>query len=260
MIPSQIEIGPIVVHPYGFLIAVAIFLGWYIAKKRATLYKIPKSIFEDYILLLPLTTSLIGARLYHVLDYRYVYSQNPVSIFYIQNGGLGIWGGLVGFLIGLYIVTKVKKLNLLNILDLVAPSFALAQAIGRVGNWINQEGFGPPTSLPWAVYIDPKNRPLEFANATRFHPTFFYESILDLLIFILLLYLSKKLKQKGQIFAFYLILYSSARFALEFLRIDTWVAGGIKIAQLFCAIGVITGFLIVFLQNRNIVKESGTDK
>ena len=256
MIPSQFEIGPFSFHIYGFLIGIAIVIGWYVCKVRAKLYKIPQSIFEDSILLVPLLMAFIGARLYHVLDYRNVYFKDPITIFYVQNGGLGIWGGLLGTVLGLIIVSKVKKINIINALDLIAPALALGQAIGRLGNYINQEGFGPPTNLPWAVEIQAKNRPLQYILYSRFHPTFFYEAILDLLTFIILIYLSKKFKAPGRIFSLYLIFYSLSRFLVEFFRIDTWQISGIKVAQVLSVLTLILGITFFFKIPKLIRKRS----
>src|SRR3990167_5060024 len=111
MLPRTIEIGPIAIHLYGLIIATAIYIGWYLAKKRAHFYKIPGKIFDDPILLLPLTLSIIGARFYHVIDFWATYKEDPLSILYIANGGLGIWGALLGLFLGFAIVTKAKKIN-----------------------------------------------------------------------------------------------------------------------------------------------------
>ena len=149
------------------------------------------------------------------------------------------------------IVVKLKKLDLLNSLDLAAPAVILGQAIGRFGNYINQEGFGPPTNLPWGVFIDPQNRPAQYFLYPRFHPTFFYEAILNLIFFILLLYLVGKVKAKGQIFALYLIFYSAARTMSEFWRIDTWIVDGVKIAYIFSLAAFICGVGLFFLISKN---------
>lgn len=259
MIPKTINLGPLIIHLYGAIIAIAIFLGWYLAKKRAHLFKqslrsspamrdaglkISQAIFEDPILLIPLTLAIIGARAYHVTDYWHLYKENLISILYIYNGGLGIWGALFGAILGFWLVAKIKKLDFLNALDLVAPSLLLGQAIGRVGNYVNQEGFGPPSTAPWSVYIDPANRPPQYQNFSRFHPTFFYEAILDLIFFLILIAVAKRLK-KGQAFALYLVLYSTSRFIVEFWRIDTWVVGQIKISHLL-SIVVLTGGVYLF--------------
>lgn len=250
MIQPQFNIGPITFHLYGFIIALGALTGWVIAKKRAKYYKIPEKIFDDYLLLIPLILAVVGARIYHVLDYWDLYKTNFLQVFYIQNGGLGIWGAVGGGILGLSLLCSVKKINFLATLDLIAPSFALAQAIGRIGNYINQEGFGPPTNLPWKILIEPQNRPLNFITSSYFHPTFFYEASLDLIIFAFLLYFSKKMKGNGKIFGTYLILYSTSRFFIEFLRIDTWVSEGVKVAQVISIFGIITGSYLLFIKNK----------
>lgn len=246
MISPTFNIGPLTIHYYGLIIATAVFVGWALAKKRAPRYKIPEKIFDDPILLVVLILALIGARIYHVLDYWGYYSQNPILIFYISNGGIGIWGALFGGLLGAYFVTKLRKLSILKVLDLVVPSLALSQAIGRIGNYINQEGFGPPTSVPWGVYISPDKRPFQYVQYSFFHPTFFYEAILDLAIFGVLIYFAGKSKVPGHIFALYLILYSLSRFFIEFYRIDTWTIGTIKIAQVLSVLTLILGLYLLY--------------
>ena len=275
MISPQISIGPLTFHLYGFIIAIAIYLGWTLVKKRAHLYKISPKIFDDPFLLIPLILGIIGARLYHVLDFWSYYRENPSQIIAITNGGLGIWGALAGIFAGLGIFARIKKINFLSLLDLTASSILLGQALGRIGNYVNQEGFGPPTNLPWSVYIAPENRPVQFLTSTHFHPTFFYEAILDLIFFLLLLYLSSlsfprpllsfprkresrvqpssgfsirsrmTVEKPGQVFALYLIFYSTARFIAELWRIDTWTLGEVKIAHLLAAATFFIGFLLL---------------
>ncbi|OGD89571.1 prolipoprotein diacylglyceryl transferase [Candidatus Curtissbacteria bacterium RIFCSPHIGHO2_02_FULL_40_17] len=249
MIPAQISIGPIKFHLYGAIIAVAILVGWYLAKKRAHLFKIPQKIFDDPILLLPLFFSLVGARLYHVFDYWNYYSQNLISIIYVWGGGLGIWGGIAGAVFGFFLVAKIKRIDFLSVLDLAAPSLLLGQAIGRIANFINQEGFGPPTDLPWGVYISPDRRPDQFTSFSYFHPTFFYEAILNTFFFTILLVVSRKLKIKGQIFSLYLVFYSISRFITEFWRIDTATIDTVKVAQVISII-VLTIGLGLFIHFR----------
>lgn len=247
MIPQAFSLGPFTIHIYGLIIAVAILIGWFIVKKRSALYKISPNLFDDPILLLPFILGIIGARFYHVIDKWDFYRENLDQILFIANGGLGIWGGLLGLFIGFYFVAKIKKIKLLTLLDLLAPSVILGQAIGRIGNFINQEGFGPPTNLPWGVTIDPVYRPLQYQSYTHFHPTFFYEAILDAIFFIILIYLSKKLKVNGQIFALYLVFYSLGRFIVEFYRIDTWIIGPLKIAHVLSIITLTSGVLFFCL-------------
>lgn len=252
--PKVVNFGPFTIHLYGLVIAIAIYIGWLLAKKRAYLYKIPEKIFDDPVLIIPLFFGIVGARLYHVIDYWSTYSQDLISILFINRGGLGIWGGLAGSLIGFLIVARIKKLDVFSLLDLTAPSLLLGQAIGRFANYINQEGFGPPTNLRWAVYIEPLNRPLQFSNSTHFHPTFFYEAFIDLVFFFLILFFAKRLKIKGQIFALYLIFYSLGRFIVEFWRIDTATIGQLKVAHLISIGAFILGFWLFFRKTRKSVR------
>ncbi len=263
MLPRSINIGPLTLHFYGLIIAIAIFVGYQLARSRSTFYKIPQKLFDDPILILPLVLGIVGARLYHVLDYWSYYSQNLTDIVKISSGGLGIFGGLAGIFIGFWIIARVKHLNLLSLLDLAAPSLFLGQAIGRIGNYINQEGFGPPTNLPWGVYIAPENRPAQFISSTHFHPTFFYEAAIDLIFFVILIFLEKRLHKSqlsvvsGQLFAYYLILYSLGRFAVEFWRIDTATIGTIKVAQVLSALTFVAGFWLLRHKNIALHPESG---
>lgn len=245
MLPRSLEIGPLIIHLYGVIIAIAIFVGWYIAKKRAAIYKIPRNLFDDPILLLPLVLALIGARAYHVADYWDYYIANPLSIINISAGGLGIWGSLVGIFLGFWLVAKVKRIDFLSLLDLASPSLLLGQSIGRIGNYINQEAFGPPTNLPWGVFISPENRPPQFRFSTHFQPTFFYEATIDAIFFFILIFLSKRLKVKGSMFAMYLILYAIGRFVVEFWRIDTWVIGTVKVAHVISLAAFLLGLYLL---------------
>lgn len=240
MITRQISIGPLTIHVYGLIIAISIYLGWLLAKKRANLYKIPRKLFEDPILIVPLILAVIIARIYHVVDYWDYYSGNLNQIFAVGNGGLGIFGALVGAFLGFWIIAKVKKIDIWKMLDLVAPSLLLGQALGRIANFVNQEGFGPPTNKPWGVFIDQAHRPIEYINFDRFHPTFFYEAITNFIFFIILIILSQRLK-KGQVFALYLIFYSTARFITEFWRIDTWMIGEVKVAHILAILAFLIG-------------------
>lgn len=252
MLPRSFEIGPFTIHLYGVIIAIAILVGWHIAKIRASLYKIPRHLFDDSILLLPLVLAVIGARAYHVVDYWDFYIASPQSIINIPDGGLGIWGSLVGIFVGFWLVAKIKSIDLLSLLDLISPSLILGQAIGRIGNFVNQEGFGPPTNLPWGIFISPENRPPQFRFSTQFHPTFFYEAIADAIFFFILIYLSKRLKVQGSIFAMYLILYSLGRFIVEFWRIDTWTIGIIRVAHLLSLAAFLVGVWLFIHQRRGL--------
>lgn len=241
MLPNSFSLGPLTFHIYGLIIAIAIVISWLLVKKRANYYKINPALLDHPLLLLPLILGVVGGRLYHVIDKWSFYKINPDQIIQVAGGGLGIFGALVGIYAGLWIFAKIKKIKLLSLLDLAAPSVILGQAIGRIGNYINQEGFGPPTNLPWGVYIDPAHRPFHYQLSTHFHPTFFYEAILDFMAFMLLIVLTKKLKKSGQIFGLYLVLYSASRFIVEFWRIDTARIGDLQIAHVISLTGFCVG-------------------
>jgi len=241
MTNAQVQVGPLVIHLYGVIIAAATFFGWLLAKKRAHLYKIPQTLFDDPMLLTPLLLGIIGARLYHVASSWGYYQNNISGIVKIWQGGLGIWGALVGIILGFYIFARIQKINFLNLLDLLAPSLLLAQGIGRIGNFVNQEGFGPPTSLPWGVMI----------GGTRVHPTFFYEMFLDFIFAIALIYLSPRFKKPGQAIGLYLISYGLIRFLVEFFRIDTWSIGDFKVAFVFSLAAILVGTYL-FIRKKKV--------
>lgn len=248
MPPQVIFLGPLSIRLYGFFVALALFVGVLVARRRAAKYKISKDEIENVVLVLALPV-LVGARLYHVLDYWSYYSQNPQKIIAFWEGGIGIYGALIFGTIALFLYTKSKNLNFWSFADLFAPGVALAQAIGRIGNFFNTEGFGPPTNLPWKIFVPEEKRPEIYADSQFFHPTFFYESILDFTIFLVLLFLARKKRLPGLVSASYVILYSGARFFLEFIRLDTWAVSEIKVAQILAVLGFFgAGFLLLRLK------------
>jgi len=192
-----------------------------------------------------LVGGLLGARLYHVVDFWSYYSQDPLKIFQIWQGGLGIFGGLIGGLVGLKIYSLISRLPLLSLLDLTALGLPLAQAIGRFGNYFNQELYGRPTSLPWGIYITPENRLPTVANFTHFHPLFLYEAVGCFIIFIILVTITNFIKTKTRLdgvpFFSYIAMYGLLRFLLEPLRIVSWHVGNVDVAQGICVIMIISG-------------------
>lgn len=224
---------------YGILITVAILICVLAAEKKVKSDGKPENTFWN-ISLLAVVLGIIGSRLYHVIDLWHYYSLEPVKIFYVWNGGLGIWGGIILALTGLLIFLKIKKEPVLYWLDLAASVLPLGQAIGRWGNFFNQENLGLPTSLPWGISIEPNNRPIGYTNFESFHPLFLYESILNLFLFIALYFIGKKFKRgNGIITYFYLTGYSIIRFFIEFLRINPWRVFGYNTAQMICIVALI---------------------
>lgn len=196
------------------------------------------------LLIIPL--GIIGARLYHVIDEWDFYSQNPGRI--IGGSGLGIFGAIIGGAIGLIIYTRWKKLSTLEWTDIIAPGLILAQAIGRWGNFFNQELYGYPTDLPWGIYIDPAHRLAGYEASSHFQPLFLYESVWNVAGCVLLLVAARKLKQRllnGDIFFAYVIYYSVGRFYLEGLKIDVWTLGGVPTARWVSGIAIIVSIAVI---------------
>jgi phosphatidylglycerol:prolipoprotein diacylglycerol transferase len=215
------------------------------------------------ILALGVVLGLIGARLYHVIHrWSEYYSQNPGEIIAIWHGGQGIYGAIVGALLALFIYVRWKKLNLAMYADVGVIGFLLGQAIGRWGNFFNQEIFGPPTDLPWGIAIDfakvQQHAPLEYAeqytSGLRFHPLFLYESLLSFLGVAVLLYVSRRLKdwlRPGDVALMYGIWYPTERFFLEFLRIDDpWKIAGVATAQWVSGAIVLACAMVIWWRHR----------
>jgi len=201
---------------------------------------------------------LIGARLYHViLEWGY-YSHYPMDIIKVWQGGLAIHGGIIAGLLVLFFFARKEKINFWFLAGLFAPGIALGQAIGRWGNYFNQELFGLPTNLPWGIPIDLMQRPINYLSSDFFHPTFLYESIGDLIIFVVLLIVALKLAKKNNaqskiLILSYLIAYSVLRFSLEFLRTDTTaIVFGIRWPQIASVIIIIASLVVMFWPKRKI--------
>ncbi len=233
-------------HLYGLIIGLGVLAAYHLTQKRLRCLKIGSSLDQLFLFLLP--SSLIGARLYHVLDHWQYYSRDLLQIFSLASGGLAIYGAIIGGIIGLILFLYLKKQlsYLLLYFDLLAPGVLLAQAIGRWGNYVNQEAFGPPTTFPWGVYISLKNRPIQYQNSAFFQPLFLYESLWDLLGVYLILKFFSKPRSHGLTFGFYLLWYGLGRFYLETFRFDTAVFSGFKVAQVLSFFAVAIGLVFVF--------------
>jgi phosphatidylglycerol:prolipoprotein diacylglycerol transferase len=225
---------------------------------------------EDHVwnmLIVVVLLGIVGARLYHVfsspaggnLGWAY-YRQHPAAIFYIWDGGLGIYGAIAGGLIGILLYTHRARLSLLRYLDIGAPALLLGQAIGRWGNFANQELYGPPTTLPWGIPIDqyhripPFNNLAQYPLTTRFHPDFLYESLWNLVGFGLMLILGRKFSNRlkdGDLFLIYLIWYPLGRIWVESLRPDAWTIGSIPTAQIVSAALIVIASVVLAIRHRN---------
>lgn len=215
------------VYYYGVLMGLAIVVGLFVANKFAECCYGYKNVIFD-IAPIVLLSGIFGARLYFcIFNYSY-YFHNPLEILNFRGGGLSIHGAFLGGILSLVYVVYKNRLNFMQICDSFCFALPLAQAIGRWGNFFNSEAFGRPTNLPWGVYIPVENRPEQYINSSFFQPTFLYESVLDLVIFCVLILLQKTKKIKtGNLTAIYFILYSIVRILVESIRIDctTFVFG-----------------------------------
>jgi phosphatidylglycerol:prolipoprotein diacylglycerol transferase len=253
-------LGPVPVRLYGIIIVTAALIGGFVATREARrLGENTERIWDALIFIV--IAGIIGARLYHVLSTPAGCAENvpfcgwpwyrnhPLdAVIGITQGGLGIFGAIVGGLIVVLIYVRHYQLSLARYLDIAAPALLIAQAIGRWGNFFNQELYGPPTTLPWGLAIDQYHRYGDFADLTRypldttfFHPLFLYESVINTIGFIVIVLLARKWKAKkeGDLILIYMMWYGVNRIIVESLRPDAWtLAGGLPTAQLI-SIGLV---------------------
>jgi prolipoprotein diacylglyceryl transferase len=217
---GQIELGPISIHAYGLMLLLAIAACIWLTGIRWTRRG------GDWDLVFRVAVwgvaaGIVGARAYHVITSYNEVPDEWWGIFAVWEGGLGVWGGIaLGTLVGAIVVRRSGE-RVFPFMDAVAPGLLLAQAIGRWGNWFNQELFGKPTDLPWGLEIDPENRPAEYFDSTTFHPTFLYEFLYNLVMVGVLLLVDRRFRIKPPaLFALYVSLYTFGRFFEELLRVD----------------------------------------
>jgi phosphatidylglycerol---prolipoprotein diacylglyceryl transferase len=251
--PVIFEIGPFALRYYGLCIALGIAVATWVAARELVRKGYESTLALDALfLVVPL--GFIGARLYHVITDYELYARAPFpGVFEVWNGGLGIYGAVIGGFLGLLIFAYFRGINPLILADAIAPGLVFAQAIGRWGNYFNQELFGRPSDLPWAIEIAPENRPPGFKDAETFHPTFLYESIWDVLVGFVLLFVARRFApslKNGDIALLYVCLYSIGRFFVETLRIDPAFPVGNLRGNLFVAsVLALTFALILFLRH-----------
>jgi prolipoprotein diacylglyceryl transferase len=235
MDPVAFTIFGIDIMWYGVLISLGVLLGVIFALRECKRIGFKEDDLLDF-LLIAIPSAIVGARAYYVIFSWDYYSKNPGEIINIRNGGLAIHGALIAGVIVGVIFCRIRKINVLKLLDIVMPSVALGQAIGRWGNFINQEAHGGPTNLPWGIMV----------NGQKVHPTFLYESIFDFCIFLFLMWFRKNKKTTdGQVLGLYLILYSAGRFLVEGLRTDSLMFLGMRVAQLISLASVLAGVLLL---------------
>ena len=228
-----LELGPLNLSAYGFMIALGAIAGTRLLGRRLERHGWGTSDDASTIAMIAVPAGVIGARLYHVITDWERFDGRLIDTVKIWKGGLGIWGGVaVGVVVGV-VVARRRGLGIANTLTAVAPALPLAQAIGRWGNWFNQELFGRPTTLPWGLEIDARHLPDGYELGTLFHPTFLYESLGCLLLVVLLVQIERRRTLRpGLLFLCYTSGYTVLRFFVEGLRIDdAKSAGGLRLNQ-----------------------------
>ena len=259
MLPDGFYIGSFKIYFYSLLIICGVLAAVWLSIQEAKRRKLNSDVVWDLVPWL-LIAGIVGARLWHVLTpsasmgitARY-YFEHPLEIFATRKGGLGIPGAVIGGIVALYIYGRKKNLDFFTWADIIAPGLALAQAIGRWGNYFNQELYGGPTSLPWAIYIDEAHRLPAFMDQAYYHPMFLYESIWNLLNMFLLLYLGRKFSEKlipGDLLFIYLIVYPLGRFLLEYMRLDPSFVGGVNANQITMAVVGIGALIALLVRHR----------
>ena len=267
--PELFQLGPFSLRWYGLLIACSVLIGLNLSSELAAKIGLKKSLINDLLPFLVLS-SVIGARFYYVaFEWRNYIGKNfwssinffnlniPIpSALEIWGGGIAIHGALIMGTLSIVVFCRLRKEPFWSVLDVLVPSVALGQAIGRWGNFFNQEAFGIPTNLPWKLFIPYKFRPEIFSANNYFHPTFLYESIWNILVFSILIFLLNKSNQNklkipsGTLSCVYLITYSFGRTLIEALRTDPlclgglppFCQGGLRVAQLISIIFMSAGF------------------
>ena len=249
-----LPLGPLTLRWYGLLIATAVLIGLYLSSWLAKQRKLENGLISDLLPLLVLF-SVIGARIYYVAFEWRNYAGSPLKALAIWEGGIAIHGALIAGTLTLILFCRWRRQPFWDVLDVLVPSVALGQAIGRWGNFFNSEAFGVPTDLPWKLFIPTSSRPVLYSEAEFFHPTFLYESIWNLLLFIVLIAVFRKgIKRSGSVptgamSCLYLIGYSLGRVWIEGLRIDPLCIGalppacegGVRIAQLMSGVLALLG-------------------
>ncbi|MEW6401500.1 MAG: prolipoprotein diacylglyceryl transferase [Chloroflexota bacterium] len=263
-----IPIGPFTLRFYGVILMLGAVAGAWLATGEIKRRGHDPEIAWDLLIYL-LVGGVLGARLWHIFTpspsaiaqglTTEFYLTHPLDAISIWNGGLGIPGAVIGGAIALYFYARKHQLVFAEWADIAAPSVALGQAIGRWGNYFNQELYGAPTNLPWRLYVDPTHRLKSFESMEYYHPLFAYESILNFANMFFLIWISRRFANRlkpGDVFLVYLIIYPLIRFSLDFLRLDASRLAGVNANQTFMAIVAVLSGLALWWRHRKDGQDS----
>ncbi len=249
------------IYYYGIILMFAVAVSAFLASREAKRKEMDTEFLWDSLIWVVIG-GIIGARLWHIITpppsmieqgitFKY-YLTHPLDALNIRLGGLGIAGAVIGGFIAFYIFARRKGQNFTQWVDVAAPVIPLGQAIGRWGNFINQELYGAPSELPWAIYIDPQHRLPEFSEFAYYHPIFLYESLWNVASVFFLFWVSRRYSEKlfpGDVFLLYLITYPTIRILLDFIRLDASEIAGLNANQVFMAIVLISASFGIILRH-----------
>lgn len=265
VIPNQIHLGFFSIRFYGLIILAAVFAGATFLEKVMKEYQLAEKGFEKVlkkfdvseVIIWAVIPGIIFARVFYYFSFIDEYYGGQITeIYKIWNGGLSIFGAAIGGVLGVVLYLRKNKISLFPVIDFLFIALPLGHAIGRWGNFLNKEIFGPPTNLPWKMFVPLENRPFEHFTSEYFHPLFLYEFILNLGVFGFLYFLFKKQPKRFQGFflSIYIVLYGLIRFFMEFLRFDPTLKFGLSVAQLASLLMILAGG--VYFSYKTFVKNA----
>ena len=245
--PRGFDIGPLSIHYYGLIIAIGLVLAVVYCSKRASQFGLNEDTLLDGVLWVT-PVAVICARIYYCAFSWELYADNPISVLYIWEGGIAIYGSVIGAILGVIVFCKVKKLRITAVLDLVSLGFLIGQFIGRWGNFMNREAFGAETDS----FLRMGLMKASTGEITYYHPTFLYESLWNFVGFVILHFLSKKRKYDGQVALGYLVWYGLGRAFIEGLRTDSLYIGPFRVSQLLAAGSCVIALALLVILGRKL--------
>ena len=245
--PTGFSVGPLSVHYYGLIIAIGLMLAVFYCSKRSHQFGLDEDTLLDGVLCVT-PVAILCARIYYCAFSWDLYASNPISVLYIWEGGIAIYGSVIGAILGIIVFCKVKKVRIATVLDLVSLGFLIGQFIGRWGNFFNREAFGAETDS----FLRMGLMKASTGVVTYYHPTFLYESLWNFTGFLLLHFLSKKRRYDGQIALGYVAWYGLGRAFIEGLRTDSLYIGSFRVSQLLAAGSCVVALTILLIKSRKL--------
>ena len=245
--PASFNLGPLSIHFYGLIIATGLMLAVLYCSKRAHQFGLTEDTLLDGVLWVT-PVAILCARIYYCAFSWELYADNPISVLYIWEGGIAIYGSVIGAVLGVIVFCKIKKVRITAVLDLVSLGFLIGQSLGRWGNFFNREAFGAETESFFRMGLMKAST----GEITYYHPTFLYESVWNLTGFLVLHFLSKKRRFDGQIALGYLAWYGLGRAFIEGLRTDSLYIGNIRVSQLLAAVSCVVALGLLLMHSRKM--------